>query len=312
MPNGSASYAFLLHNDLMELRLAKVRSRNKETYPIFVHFKSELLWSIGPENCWAWFHEWVTSNFEQIISNKVNRVDLCCHTYKAIKLDPEYYRGFFSDHSLVGSNRENTGIYFGSRKTRTVYARIYNKSKEIKRSRKNWFKSIWQRYGLNEENVYNVEFELNRRFIRTLLGQGRNISSCEDLFKNIKSIWEYCTEKWLVMLEEKVKRSDRARIHNVWKEIQSSFANYSGDGMVSRQAQKKCRKEILLPLALGYITSFAAYLGEKNMGTVLSILKSEGQWNLHKRGKDFGEIVDKKMKLLGTLGKGGETSVLPR
>ena len=194
-PTGTASYAYILHNDLLEVRFAKVRSRSIETYPIYVHFKSEFLWLNGPENCWLWFLHWIENNLGSVYSNKVNRVDLCCHVDSIGELNPELFRGRYCDDNVRRSNREISGIDFGSRKSGNIFARIYNKTLEIKKSRKSWFNDIWEENKLNSGNITNIEFELNRNFFRNaLIGECGKIDSCEQLFDNLKSLWKYCTE----------------------------------------------------------------------------------------------------------------------
>lgn len=304
-PNGSASYAYIMHNDLLELRLAKGRSSNIETYPIYVHFKSEFLWNEGPEQCWKWFKKWITNNLGDVIANKVNRVDLCCHTDENIELDLNKYKGKYSECSLHHTNRKNTGISFGSRKGGTIVARIYNKTKEIKKSRKLWFNGIWEKENMNTENVINIEFELKRKCIRSLKVNDEVIDSCEALFKNLCSIWFYCTSDWLVLLKGNYKRADRAQMHPTWETIQSAFASYKGEGLVHRKTQKKCKKEVLIPSLLGYLSSYAALSGIKDLNTATELFAKEGTWNYKIRGKNFNEIVDNKIKLIDAQ-RGGE------
>lgn len=78
MPIGARGYAYLLHNDLIELRLAMFRSNTKSFYPIVVRFKSSLLWEQGM-NAYSFGASFIRTAFNHIISTKVSRCDLALH-----------------------------------------------------------------------------------------------------------------------------------------------------------------------------------------------------------------------------------------
>lgn len=296
---GTSTYAYLLHNNLMELRLAKVRSNNKRTYPIYVHFKSEFLWFNGPENCWYWFENWINEYFAPIITNKINRVDLCCHTDKFPKLSLDAFKGKYNDDDLIRNLRQNSTLTFGSRKSHGIIARIYDKSKEIEKSRKQWFRDIWIKNNMNFERIINIEFELNRNFLKDLVIDTDNIETVEDLFNNLKPIWKYCTSNWLVMIPKNTNRVERAPVKPIWKKVQKAFNSHSGEGMVSRNKQKQWKLENLLPSAFGYIISISACLGIKEIDSLQNYLSKTLKNLSKKKGKDFNELVTEKMKLMG-------------
>lgn len=294
-PTGTASYAYILQNDLMELRFAMARSRNENTYPIYVHFKSEFLWHSGPEYCWAWFSEWVTDNFAAITNNKINRVDLCCHTDKFLDLSPDLFKGHYIGDKVYRTNRILSGIEFGSRRTQTMHARIYNKSLEIRNSGKEWFRKIWNDHNLNCENVWNVEFEFNRNFFRSLsLDSGKKVETCEDLFNSLKPLWEYSTSGWLVMILDDSSRRERATIDPIWLEIQEAFSIFKGSGMVSRATQKDFKLENLIRTGFGYLTSYAALRGDFKANIAMQHMIIDGLRHLSSKQKSFKEAVEEK------------------
>ena len=155
-PNGAPSYAYILRNNQMELKLAKYRSRNENNYPVYIHFSSTFLWEIGPENAWYWFVNWVEQNMGKVKKDKLNRVDLCCHSdsIRFRREDEERFKGRYRNERASRSNREFTGFEFGSRGSKAIVVRIYNKSKEVTdKKNKLWFKYIWRDRGLNPEEV---------------------------------------------------------------------------------------------------------------------------------------------------------------
>lgn len=293
--NGSNGYAYILHNHLLEIRIAKYRSPNENNYPIFIHLKADLLWEKGPQQAWTWLTTWIKNNFGEITADKLNRVDLCCHTDK-IALNTEHierFKGRYTTYTIHMAGKECTGFEFGSRKTGTIKARIYNKTKEvIEKKTKLWFFDIWAKNNLNPNNVWNIEFELHRTFFKEI-----EIESCQELFKNLKPIWKYLTCNWLVMIDLTDPRPDRCQTNQEWKELQESFNRFQGKGQITRKKQADCQIETLIASGMGYISSYSALTGLINPEEAVKSLLDYGLQKLRRRGKDFSSIVKTKAGL---------------
>ena len=66
-----------------------------------------------------------------------------------------------------------------------MLARIYNKTIEIPKSGKIWFKDIWKENGWNgEKTVWRIEFQLKRGVLKEL-----QIDLVEDLFEKEDELW---------------------------------------------------------------------------------------------------------------------------
>lgn len=139
LANGSKGYSYLLHNDIFEVNFSKYRSKKENLYPIKIRIKSEMLWSYGISNAWEYIKKWVIDNVGEIRANKISRLDICCHTdnfefqYESLSK----FKGKFRDSNINILDRKITGFAFGTRKSKKMYARIYNKSLEVSKKKTN-------------------------------------------------------------------------------------------------------------------------------------------------------------------------------
>lgn len=295
LPNGAQGYAFILHNSEYEIKIAQYKSKNDDYYPIMVRVYSECLWSKGPEKAYSDIYTWITENFGIIIDNKVSRMDLCCHT-DCIKPNYEMignFKGKFRQKNIREYNRSVSGLEFGSRQGK-VYCRIYNKSLEVKNSKKKtWFYEIWNDRGQNNDDVWNVEFELKREFFKEY-----QIESVEDAFARLNSMWEHCTVTWLVLTNNDASRIENCSINETWVHISNVFSDYVSDPIIQREKQLNADVNAMMPAAVGTITSLAARLGENDIHEVLFEFQVKGEQYLKNKAQTFENVINEKVSLL--------------
>jgi len=295
LANGANGYAFILHNNEYEIKLAQFRSKNDNFYPIKVRIYAECLWAKGPEKAFNDIYSWITENFGQIINNKVSRLDLCCHT-DSLKIDYDNvkdFKGLFRQKNIREYNRNVSAIEFGSRSCK-VFCRIYNKTLETNQKRtKLWFFDIWQKHGLNKDKVWNVEFELKRDFFESY-----GIDTVEDAFCYLNSIWQYCTQKWLTLTNNNATRIENCSTNEAWRELSEVFADYVGEPLIKKEKQLSADADALIPAAIGNITTLAARLGENNIVEAWPIIKEKGEKYLRNKSATYKDKIDEKMSLL--------------
>jgi hypothetical protein len=302
LPNGTKNYAYILHNSNYEVNIAQVRSSNEDFYPISIKIKSEYLWSKGHIESWNHILNWVNSSIGLIKGNKIKRLDLCCHTdeIQILENDFDTFKGRFHKDEIFRDMRIPSGMSFGSRKSNTVFCRIYDKTLEInQKNQKLWFKEIWIDKGLNPEKVWNIEFQLDRTFFKE-----NSIESVEEAFKKLKSIWRYCTEEWIVKVDLSRTRKERCPTNSKWKVIQKAFNKFKGESLIKREKQLSSDAFALVPGTIGNITSFAALLGNDDIETVLNRLLTDGEEYLKYKSKSYSEVIQEKMLTKNTIEKG--------
>ncbi|HOR87204.1 MAG TPA: hypothetical protein PLL98_12070 [Bacillota bacterium] len=296
LSNGKRGYAYILHNELYELDFAQYRSKNKDFYPICIKVKSECLWYMNPFKAWEYICKWITANVGEILENKISRIDLCCHTdeFFLTSEDSEKFKGQYYIENSYKYRRKVSAMYFGSSATGKVYCRIYDKVLEVtQKKNKTWFFDVWEQNGLNKDNVWNVEFQINREYLKD-----NCINTVEEAFERLRSIWEYCTCFWIVKIVLDNERITRCSIDNKWAEIQKVFNEFKCLPLVKREKQISADADAMIPSLYGTFTSWAGRKGTSDLKLALNMMEMSGRRYLNSKKLDFQEVVKIKQSLL--------------
>lgn len=296
LPNGKMGYAYILHNELYEVNIAQFRSKNDDFYPIAIKIKAECLWAYSPERAWEIIISWVQNNIGNVIQDKLSRIDLCLHTDKLelTYADIETFKGTYFDENIYRFRRKINGMNFGSRANNKIYCRIYDKLLEVKQTgKKHWFFDVWKNAGSDCKNVWNIEFQINREFLKQY-----DIETVRDAFKRLKTLWKYCTEKWLVKVKLDHTRIERCSTDEVWIYVQNAFNDFKNEPLVKREVQLVADAEAIIPGTIGNITTFAARKGITDINLILNLIKHKGSDYLSYKDIDFKEAVLQKISLM--------------
>lgn len=305
LPNGVRSFAYVLHGELMEINIARFRSKNQYTYPMRVRFKSECLWSVGVLDAWKFFVQWV-SGISPILKTQVSRVDMCLHTDE-IEFEcgiMDHFKGSYVKDQTHRENRIITGYTFGSREAK-IYTRIYNKSKELVNSHKDWFREIWAENGAVGD-VWNIEFQLGREFLKET-----GVETMDDLLGSLGGLWHYLTEGHLTLTEFDRTRIERSTIHPVWIDISTAFDAFCGYSLIERKKVLNSEADSLIPQLSGVLTSYIARrLGSCDFEDAISdISQSIPGYFKNKWGTSFMDETQAKYALLQNIC--GGTAIIP-
>jgi hypothetical protein len=191
-----------------------------------------------------------------------------------------------------------TGFMFGHG---VVAARLYDKTTEIRKSRKGWFRRIWARSGLYDvrEHVWRLEFQVRREALRELRVRAsdadgetaRAVDAWPELFDLAPSIWRHLATRWLAMRLPRTKAT-RQRLAPEWSELAyRGFASgaWSGaDADLYREAREIAATNTTAQLA-GYLASGLAahrYLFDASatLDDALPILVRRAQRHALRRG----------------------------
>lgn len=197
-------------------------------------------------------------------------------------------------------NRRVTGLNFGSRQTKKIFVRIYDKMMELSKKRnKNWFYDVWEKNGFNfdperQNRIWNIEYELNREIFTEL-----SINTVDEALNQIRSIWQYCTGKHLVFMENDTTRIENSTVVTEWQSIALAYNEYDGSALVRRQRQLNNNAEALIPAICGYITSYASKLGMIDFDEIMEELKVQGlDYIENKKSSTVQDEITSKAKLI--------------
>lgn len=293
---GKHGYAYILRNEDMELDIARWRSKKQEFYPIKVRFSAKLLWERG-RMAYSYVADFIRRSFNHFGLTKVSRVDLACHVDNISPdiTEIDNFVGRYKQDKAYRYDRKLETLYFGSRNSGKCMCRLYNKTAKCLRENDNtWFFDIWYNANMNLLNVWNIEFELHRDFLREF-----DIETYDDLTVTIHDLWLYLTTHWIRWCVPSHLERKRWETTATWETVQSAYAEFEFNGFTRREVQRVSDSTKYIPALSGFITSLAATLDYDDMDEALSYVKRSVQEYISKRkGTTFDDIVDEKKKAL--------------
>jgi len=159
---------------------------------------------------------------------KVSRIDLCCDFTSDVAF------GVLPELAWISrSNNRNwyteggtfTGFVFGQGSP--MSARLYDKTRQIKKSKQDYLRDLWWMLGWDRERtIWRLEFQIKRPVLVEL-----GISSFDDVRCSLDSLWDYATANWLrLVCPGKDQTRSRWPNHPLWAELQK--ADFAADHKV--------------------------------------------------------------------------------
>lgn len=234
------AYRLSVENELELL----VHSNPPEGTPsAYVELHSRFLWARGFEDAARLAVELLSIVCSGEVAAQVTRVDLaadfCGPWVPTLDLFDKFHGRAVSRsaHVEYDDQREDqasfhmehrafTGFSFGRG---VVVARIYNKSREIRRTNKLWFRPLWRKAGVwrNEEkdgDVWRLEFQLRREAVKSAhIAQyddgehqvAKEIASWDGCRRGLGNIWRSLSRSWLSLRLPR-SASERVRLRPHW------------------------------------------------------------------------------------------------
>jgi hypothetical protein len=207
---------------------------------------------------------------------------------RAHKVWSHYERRLFSGWSIgLGGN---------------LSARLYNKTLELEKSKKDYLKPLWQMAGWDEESlVWRLEFEFHREALKEL-----STLEVPHLLRNIASLWRYACLDWLRLTIPNEQDSNQTRwpSHPFWDFISNvSWQNQSTTTLKRLRKERVPSDESLFINGLGGITSFMARHGIEDLGEGFGeFLAHADRFHEHKgrkENKGLSHYIEEKVKTKG-------------
>lgn len=201
------AYQYSIRNKDMAVYFAS--NAREDQMPMKVQLNQFILWEKGILNAYYEALSILTVLGFDYTSAKLNRVDFAVHSdqwkWNLNDLSTfEYPRNFSKDNHpdffrLDPVTGDFETVYYGNR-TR-CQLRIYNKSKEAIKKTKTYFLDLYREKGMDVENVWNVEFEVRRDFIKECkdLDGLRLFDDLDTVFheNRLSLLWSYLMERYL-------------------------------------------------------------------------------------------------------------------
>jgi hypothetical protein len=257
---GARGYEWVLENSDITLCIAQKAQAGRVFPELYVTFRSEYLWREGYYQAFNQVEDWI-GTWAGVVYDRISRADLCVDIQMAmpvLNLKVEAVsraRGkveYYEPCERYTSGLMDTGYKLGSGK---LVTRIYDKTTEIIKTRKDWFKDIWKQNGWDEVTpVIRVEFQARRELLKEF-----EVDTFDSLCQKQGDLWSYYTEKWLVF---RVPTEDSLRnrwpVRDWWELVQVASGMFGqAYGQLRRTAQTP-KYEALIKQAWGCLVSAAA------------------------------------------------------
>ncbi len=295
-PNGAGhgQWPWMLKTDDITLYV----SRGQWNGVASVRFNAQYLWS-----CSALLeaiinvHDLLNDLFQNEVYLQVSAVDLCADIAgwqeitsldrrrnfvsrsrkRSVHTEPDWgYDVALQEHTY---GLQETGFDFS--KHGALSCTIYDKTRELRRSGKDWFLDLWHSRGWSEEEgaVWRVEFKFKREALHELEQEGvfHGVEDAYDLLELLPVLWAYAAGRpeggpdglpdgWLrCVVPNGDKNRSRWPTHPVWKVVQQAFTEPmerpEDFGKIVRKRWEERNIEKGIEAVTGYLTSLAAWAG---------------------------------------------------
>lgn len=294
---GHRKFQYVLIDNCYHISLSSSRS---QALPLaYAQLSSEMLTAIGVIESEKTLRYIVNTLGHVKDKPNMSRVDLFVDftTEEDLFTIPHY--AWISRAQLIGQysiNRELSGWTIGQ--GGVLQARLYDKTLEIKKSKKEYLKEIWKAHGWNEQQkVWRLEFQFNRQVLKEL-----NAVKLDDLYPNLAGLWLYATHRWLRLSLPNPADSNHARweTHPLWVNLAKTVWPSTSTSMLQRVRKERLPSdEALFVNGLGGITSFMAREGITDLGEGFGEFLAKA--NLfhdikgRRAGKDFKKYIKEKV-----------------
>ncbi|WP_051921291.1 hypothetical protein [Porticoccus hydrocarbonoclasticus] len=252
---GMGRFPFVLVDNWFHLQVSRVTT---QSLPMcLVQVSSELLTRSGLKSSVSAL-QGVVASLGQIKSPvTVSRVDLCMDFETDIDLESIPRSAWVTrSHSFQSYWEQShySGCSFGL--GGDISCRLYNKTLEIKKSKKTYMHEPWTEAGwLGEKTVWRLEFQLRRSVLKEL-----RIETPVDLEHNLEGIWKYAMTSWLrLTIPDSDSNQTRREDHPLWIKLRDErWHQYPQEPLYRVSKSRVPTDERLFLHGIGSITSFMA------------------------------------------------------
>lgn len=271
-------------------------SPSEKLPPIFVQFRAEAIHSAGTDGVLRWLR---TALLNEGIDTKlqVSRIDLHAD-WQHWDLTGDQRKRFVCRSRSLATYEEGpelSGFSFGNRKSKTITARIYDKTNEVRGNGHDWWHDVWGPAFDKDVPVLRVEFEFARNALREM-----DLHDPTTTLDNVDRLWAYATQEWLTYRRPTPHScAFRWPISTEWAQVQK--ATLAGSAVpIDRITLGRTNGELrrILPGLNGYIASFGALTGNDDIDAACDAVKDHLRGYEHRSRRSFCDRTREKRRKL--------------
>lgn len=298
-PKGSGNFAFVLDDNWFNIQLS---STNTSNMPLaYVQIKSELLTHHDLSEIIPHLILVIDELGANVLTPAISRLDLymdfyCLNGFRIENIQIEQWKTRAIQIDRFHQSKRPSGWRIGKG---NIMARLYNKTLEIEKSKKDYLKPIWEDRGWNlTSDVWRLEFQFRRHFFteisETLISQW-TIAKTIDFVS--PSLWQYGTGDWLQLVEVNPDDSNASRwpMHPAWQEFIEPCACGKPESIRRVRKERVPEDDYLFINGLGAISSFMAREGISDIGEAFGEFINRARvFHEQERNGDIEDYLHKK------------------
>jgi hypothetical protein len=285
-PRAMGKYRYWLDHPFGAVALTK----SDRLPPLRVQPRAEHLHGIGPRASLAFFDGIGEVLAAGPVAWSLSRLDLFCDVQGWSLHGDDRHRFVCraSRRDLHEHGEAFGGFEFGRRTTKTVCARIYDKTAQIDAKGIDWWPDVWGEAFDASRPVLRVEFEIGREGLREY-----GVNSPTDGLDRAADLWASVTDDWLTYRTPTGDDTkSRWPIDGAWSSVQRASLRAEAVGMDRvRAGLRRGDLRRLTPALVGYLASVGAVLGMGDLDSTLAAVRYLVQDDERRRGVAFTERI---------------------
>lgn len=298
---GSGRFPFILSNNIFRIELSHHAS---QSLPLaYIQISSEYLTFTPIRDVFKELSFIINSLGLVNGEPKVSRVDLFVDfttSYEIKNWDASVWVSRAEKTNAYGIKREFSGWVIGE--GGDISARLYNKTKEILKSKKDYLIPLWKEFGWDGLNdVWRLEFQIQRKVLKEL-----RTLNLDTLLEHQKGLWNYSSKDWLRLTIPNKNDSNQTRwpTHPLWIDLQNTPFSTKENTTLKRVRQERVPSDDALFInGLGGITSFMASHSitdlDEGIGEYFAHAERFHEHKGRSAGVGFKQYMSKKVKEKG-------------
>jgi hypothetical protein len=297
---GKRRYPYVLVDNCYHLQIS--RSSAKSLPLAYVQLCSELLTALSVTDAEQALRFIVNTLGRVDGDTQISRVDLFADFVSDVSMESWHRDAWVTraqDIDTYSRQRTFTGWSIGL--GGVIGARLYDKTLELKKSRKEYLKPLWSAAGWEpHQSVWRLEFQFRREVLKEL-----GVATLPSLLNQLAGLWHYATGSWLRLTVPNPQDQTQTRWQNhpLWDQLTGvPWGSMDGVGLGRLRKTRLPSDESLFINGLGGLTSFMASQGITDLGEgfgeFLAQAKRFHDASSRKDGKNFrgyvtGKVADK-------------------
>lgn len=284
MPKGAGRFSFVLKDNWFTIQVSSGKSFSMPL--AYIQISSELLTFTPLDEVLKHLDE-VIYKLGKVKGNPaVSRLDLCMDfvpRFDIESIDIQQWRTRATQIDRFHQHKRPSGWRIGKG---LVMGRLYNKTLEIQKSKKEYLKPLWNAQGWDGvSDVWRMEFQMKREFLVNV-----GLKRPDQITELSPALWKYATTKWLQLVTPTADTNEaRWPVTEAWQEISQACTNTECQAVKPVVKQRVPDDNYLFVNGLAAISSFMAREGISDLGEAL------GEF-LHEAERYHQTVKDQKME----------------